>query len=146
MQEENSNNRVFTEAMKKRLLDLIVKHHGNERGNVAKFAKNIGISSGNVADWLNHDKNALPGARALARICEHYPNEIYFLLTGEKLLDLKKQDKLENEDRLAIRETQMTLLQMQLRISKQLRIDPNNEKLIKEITALEYVSSLFDTQ
>ena len=52
----------------------------NKRGEQEKLSKSIGVSSGNISDWFNPNKNALPGASALCKIAEYYNCSTDFLL------------------------------------------------------------------
>lgn len=52
----------------------------SKRGEQEKLSKAINISSGNISDWFNPNKNALPGASALYKIAEYYNCSVDYLL------------------------------------------------------------------
>lgn len=63
--------------LKKRLSDLLLALELKQY----QFAKSIGVSPGNVSDWLKID-NKNPGVDALIRICEVHHVNLNWLLTG----------------------------------------------------------------
>lgn len=70
-------------TFKHRLMQIAQHFCGSDRGWQAKFAKSIGASTGNVANWMNESTNTVPGAESIARICEHYTFNVEWLLTGK---------------------------------------------------------------
>lgn len=52
----------------------------NQRGNKAKLSQKTGISTGNISDWFNPDKNAQPSAEALIKIADTLHCSVDYLL------------------------------------------------------------------
>lgn len=52
----------------------------NGRGGQKKLADAIQVSTGNVNDWLNPNKNATPSANALYKIADYYDCSIDYIL------------------------------------------------------------------
>ncbi|URN94980.1 MAG: helix-turn-helix domain-containing protein [Candidatus Pristimantibacillus lignocellulolyticus] len=50
---------------------------------MAEFAKEIGVSAGNVGDWESESRTSVPGAQALISIANTYDVSIDWLLLGE---------------------------------------------------------------
>ena len=49
----------------------------------AKFAKDVGISPGNLSDWFGNSKKSKPSAQALLKIGRTYKISTHWLLSGE---------------------------------------------------------------
>ena len=73
--------------MKIRLSEII------EKTGVLKkeFAEKIGVSTGNLSDWLKGRSE--PSAKVLTRICELYHVNINWLLTGKGDMFLDSSEK-----------------------------------------------------
>ena len=52
----------------------------NKPKEKAKLSKATGISTGNISNWFNPDKNAQPSAEALFKIAEHFGCSVDYLL------------------------------------------------------------------
>ncbi len=52
----------------------------NERGNKIKLSRKTGISTGNISDWFNPNKNAQPSAEALVKIANALECSVDYLL------------------------------------------------------------------
>jgi len=50
---------------------------------MAEFAKEIGVSAGNVGDWESESRNSVPGAQALISIAKKFGVSIDWLLLGK---------------------------------------------------------------
>jgi transcriptional regulator with XRE-family HTH domain len=93
----------FSEKMRARLKQLIAKHYGNARGALAQFSDDVGKKPGNVADWLNDKKKSIPSAEVIARLCELFPEEIFYLLTGyDKDVLKERAEKLTQKRKLIV--------------------------------------------
>lgn len=51
-----------------------------DRGEKTKLSENTGISTGNISDWFNPDKNAQPSADALVKMAEYFKCSVDYLL------------------------------------------------------------------
>lgn len=59
-------------------LEKLLEEDG--RGSKAKLAKAINVSTGNISDWFNSNKTALPSASALCKIADYYNCSVDYLL------------------------------------------------------------------
>ncbi len=64
------------------------------------FASSIGVSTGNLSDWLSDKKKSKPSIDALVRICEMHAVNMNWLLTGQgsMFIDPYPEALLETED------------------------------------------------
>lgn len=69
-------NRMKSNMIKWNNLQELLK----KRGERAKLSKVTGISTGNITDWFNPNKNAQPSADALVKIAEYFNCSVDYLL------------------------------------------------------------------
>lgn len=62
-----------------------------DRGEKAKLSEKTGISTGNISDWLNPDKNAQPSADALVKIAGHFGCSVDYLLDRTNIKELNTE-------------------------------------------------------
>lgn len=57
----------------------------------AKLSKATGISTGNISDWFNPDKNAQPSADALIKMAKYFECSVDYLLDRSDIKEIYKQ-------------------------------------------------------
>lgn len=63
----------------------------SKRGENAKLSKITNISTGNISDWLNPNKNSTPSAEALCKIADYYNCSIDYLLDRTEVKNTSSQ-------------------------------------------------------
>ena len=63
----------------------------SEPRSKAKLSKATGISTGNISDWFNQNKNAQPSADALVKIAKHFGCSVDYLLDQTDVREMNKQ-------------------------------------------------------
>ena len=64
---------------------------------MAEFAKEIGVSPGNVGDWESESRTSVPGAQALITIAQTYDISIDWLLMGKEANHEEAKDRAYSE-------------------------------------------------
>lgn len=64
------------------------------RGSQSKLAKSINVSTGNISDWFNPNKTAMPNASALCKIADYYNCSIDYLLGRTNQKEQQYSDKI----------------------------------------------------
>lgn len=59
-------------------------------GEKSKLSERTGISTGNISDWFNPDKNAQPSADALVKIADHFECSVDYLLDRTTMKEFVK--------------------------------------------------------
>ncbi|MCF7911436.1 MAG: helix-turn-helix transcriptional regulator [Candidatus Cloacimonetes bacterium] len=98
----------------------------------AKFAEKIGVSAGNVSNWLNPVYNSKPTFDAMLQICERFEVNLNWLLTGDGDMFLggccSKEDK--EDIRGQLKEAEIELLRLR---EQNASLKIKNEELNGEI-------------
>jgi transcriptional regulator with XRE-family HTH domain len=119
----DSQNKIAVSGMRDRLKLIITKHFGNVHGALKKFSDLVGVSQGNVSDWINPRGKSLPSAKAISRICKLWPEDIGYLLTGnETLKKASPENALSISERL--KEERENKLIGQYEFAKKIGINP----------------------
>lgn len=66
----------------------------SKRGEQEKLSRSIRVSSGNISDWFNPNKNATPNATALCKIADYYNCSIDYILGRTNNPEISKPTKI----------------------------------------------------